>query len=264
MADDPDANLDRFERSILHLSSQLGKFTRGSMQLDDYRENPHLSRAERSHMASVKVDNIIPFNHEIKELINDFPRLKMKDLAKNLTIAHSAIYSNYDPNRPEQSRRNHEMSQSEVAYRFESGIEGMRHEIAAETLLSAAGIEYDYRISAEEDSTGNDLFVAIDGHWVGIDIKASFNAERRAYSRHRTSRAVWTTLQPEEFRGPNDNAAGCVSISYGVAQKHALEFESRVYRAARGELAEEYRTMDRHQHRGRAALQAHHAGHSGR
>lgn len=65
----------------------------------------------------------------------------------------------------------------------------MRHELAAESLLSAAGINYDYQITADQDSAGTDLMVEIDDQWHSIDTKASQTAEDRAHEKSSRSHA---------------------------------------------------------------------------
>ena len=257
LVNDRDAQLEPFEREMISLSARLGSFIHAGIKLDDLRYGGRLTSEELTIMTQIKLKEIIPFNHAIKDLINRFPEVNATDLADNLTAADAKIFSRYNPAHPGSPNNHHEASKSSIAYEFTATINGMRHEAAAEKLLIAADIDYDYRVSVEEDSQGNDLFVFIDGDWVGIDIKASYNAEARAYQRHRNSRAVWTTLDNDDFRGPNDDTHDSVSISYETSQEHALAFGKRVHEAVAGDLREEhYQARRRAKRHGRGAITA--------
>ncbi len=242
---DRDAPLQPFERTLISLSAELGRFMYAGQKLDDLRDKGRLTPEERTLMTQIKLNEIIPFNKTIKELISRYPDLGATDLAENLTQATGAIFSG--------RRKDHQ----NTFYEYTATVNGMRHEKAAEDLLFAANIDYDYRVSVEEDSQGNDLFVYLNGDWVGIDIKASYTAEARAYQRHKYSHAVWTTLSSDDFRGPTDDAQDRVSISYETAHEHALAFCQRIHKAVSGELREEhYQTHhQRARQRGRGAVQ---------
>lgn len=247
LVNDRDSQLDPFERSMIALSADLGIFIYAGQKLDDFRAMGRLSQEELTKMTQIKVNEIIPFNKAIKELINRYPALNALALAENLINATTEIFS---------SRK---ADDRDTAYEFTATVNGMRHEAAAENLLYAANIDYDYRVSVEEDSQGNDLFVYVNDAWVGIDIKASYNAEARAYQRHKNSHAVWTTLDEDDFRGPNDDQHDSVSISYETAQEHANAFRERVYQAAHGDLREQhYQARRRAKRHGRRALHAAH------
>lgn len=255
---------DPFERSLLSVVSKLGTAIDAKMEIDELREKRSVANyydeafnaSDKDRMYDLKIDYLIPFNDTVKELLNDYPHMTVTDLTKNLGVAYASIYGQYNslhPDKPRPPERH--QSLDATLFDLETTINGMRHELAAETLLSAAGVEYSYDTTVEDDANGHDMFVRVDGEWKGVDIKASLTAERRSHNKSPYSRAVWTGLIDSDFRGVNGTTPDAVSIPYDLAKQHGGEFAKWVKEAATGELNRKYR----HQKRvGSRALQYHH------
>jgi len=242
-------DIDPFDRSLIGIASHLGVFIDAEQELNSRRgfRNKQWRKQHRDfesnevRIGELKEDHIIPFNRQIKELIDENPQLKIDDLARNLATAYVAIYSGQNNLHPEQPRaENPPIEYDVVVDNLHKLIDGMRHELAAETLLSAAGIPYRYKTTIEQDRSGRDLYVELDGHWVGVDIKASLTAEQNAHLHRDYSKATWTGLYPEDFTGIKGDRAGSVSISFDVAKKKCGDFVDRLRRMQNGKLATEH------------------------
>lgn len=249
LADNPDAPLDQFERSTLSIVSHLGDFVRASQTLVQLESYSDLTHQEKDQVRTLKEQEVIPFNGSIKELINDNPNMNANALAFNLANAYDYLFSQYDPSYPEESRANGEMSLDDATRMFQNRIYGMRHELAGETILAAAGVDYDTRVGAQDDRAGNDLFVNFDGEWFGIDFKGTITGEQAAHLKHadylrkhpgqtKVCHAVWTGLKNADFTGTRGDQHNAVSIPFDTAHKQAALFLKRIEAARSGELTQ--------------------------
>jgi hypothetical protein len=245
-------DIDDFDRSILLVTSQLGTYLDAQNELSTINEQRNDLRARdepideslSERVKELKLTYLIPFNRSLKEMINDNPNLSVDALTKNLGVAYQGIYSHYNSLHPEQPPEEFShIPLSDALYQIEFVINGMRHEIAAESLLTAAGVEYDYDVSEEQDYRGRDMFVKLGGKWIGIDVKSSLKNEIHAHQSRYTSRAVWTGLKPDDFNGVKDALPGSVSISFATAKEHADAFVERIESMASGELTERHRSL---------------------
>ncbi len=249
LSNSPD-DMDDFDRSILSLTSRLGLYIDAQTELDDLRstrdeeksKGGDISEEDKELIKSLKVDHLLPFNHAIKDLINEYPMLNIKSLTTNIVSAYQGIYGHYNSLHPEQPKQEFvRVPMNNVVYDIETLIDGMRHEIAAESLFAAAGVDYRYDTTDEEDQKGRDLYVEIDGRWTGVDIKASFNREAKTHQKQRYSKAVWTGLTAEDFLGVKGNTPGSVSVPFATAKEHANEFIDRIRKMKSGELGRMHR-----------------------
>jgi hypothetical protein len=247
-------DMDDFDRSVLSITSQLGLYVDAQQELKTLQEERRrLKQSGEGYPESLKIriqelkrNYLIPFNRTVKELINNNPSLPMDALTKNIGVAYQGIYSHYNSLHPQQPPEEFsKVPLDSVLYDIEDCINGMRHEIAAESLLTAAGVEYDYNVSEAQDEKGRDIFVKLHGKWIGTDIKASINSEVNAHQTLYSSRAVWTGLKPQDFTGVKNNAPDSVSIPFTTAQEHADAFVERIERMASGELGRSHKSMQK-------------------
>lgn len=255
--------IDDFDRSLLTTVSRLGTYMDAQREIDDInnvrdfekQRGSDISQDDIERLAELKQEYMLPFNHAIKELILDNPALNAGELRDNLAVAYTAIYGRHNTLHPEQPTQEISRRPAEdVLYNIEAVINGMRHEVATETLFAAAGLNYDYNVTDEQDKHGRDIYAEVDGKWGGIDIKASFGKERKTHQRQRFSKAVWTGLTDADFRGPKDDTSDSVSISFATAKKYAPAFIDRIRKMRSGELGRQHRAA---QNTGSRALQYH-------
>lgn len=235
MINDPDNGFNTLDESLLRVTASLGTFMEAQEELSakeyDYFHNEHgrLPQADYNRTQELKHSYIIPFNHELKSLINESPNTEMSDMVAALSKTYVAVYGRYNALKPTEPKDPAAIIRtSEVMYRIKQATNGMRHEVAAETMLSAAGIEYEYEVTVDEDARGTDIVVFIDGKREPLDIKASFFGEDKAREKRASSRAIWTELSDEDFRGMSGNAVNALSIPFDVATYHADSFVERI------------------------------------
>lgn len=230
---DPESHLSKSEHALLDVVKNLGGFIEAddavSRLSETERNGKRLNQNQLFFRKKQKTEHLIPFNHSLKNLIDADPNVSMQTMAGSLAQAYGAVFSKsyvLDGGKP----RNAEdiLSGRDVLGKLEATINGMRHEIAAETMLSTLGVDYDYDVSVSEDATGTDLFVMIDGKYEAIDIKGSYTAERKAHERRFNSRAVWTGLEQSDFTGVKNNTHNAVSVSYDTAATKAEAFYNRI------------------------------------
>ena len=231
--DSPDNGFNNLDTELLRTTASIGTFIEAQEELSFLEEkrstHGRLSDDDYERTKELKLEYVIPFNHTLKSLINESPNVGISDFTSALAKTYQAAYGRYNALMPEQEKDAQSIIPlNEVMYRLKQITNGMRHEIAAETMLTAAGIAYDYDVSVEEDARGIDMVVYIDGQREPIDIKASFLAEDKARQKRGDSRAVWTELSREDFRGMKGNSDDALSIPYETAQYHAESFVDRI------------------------------------
>lgn len=240
IAEDENNNLTNFESSLLSVTAGLGTFLEAQDELEVLSaERLRLGRLpddEFNRTKELKNLYIIPFNHNLKSLINEAPNNLPKDtLVNGLSRAHASIFSHYNMLHPgEEKDPTTVLTQSDTIVRLDSIVNGMRHEIAAETMLIAAGINYDYDISVAEDARGIDIILEIDGKKTSIDVKSSNRAAQNARDKYPWGRAVYTGLTDDDFKGINDvedPSPGALITSYATAEKNAPAFIDRIRKA---------------------------------
>lgn len=216
---------------LLETISLLGGFVQAAVRLDRFDELKKaglLTPEQKQESIVLKQEFVIPFNHSVKGLIDTNPLLSYTGLVRGLTDVYTKLYSHHDALLLDDTDTTEEVDVNNALSAIQRRVNGMRHEMAAETLLTAAGIDYDYKTSIEDDVNGKDLFVFIDGKWEHIDIKASIASEQRAHELHPSSRAVWTGLSPRDFTGIQGDSPNSLSISYDVAIGKGDEFVKRI------------------------------------
>jgi hypothetical protein len=252
----PDNGFNNFDTALLNVTANLGTFIEAETTLDAIKdrreENGHYADDDYARSKSLKLEHVIPFNHSLKSLINEGPNMNMHELSASLARTHEAVFNRYNNLNPTEPKDPYEIvSASDVTMRLERIMNGMRHEIATETMLSAAGLDYSYDISPKEDADGVDIIAMLPrpnpqtGNIrtvrVPIDIKSSFVAEQRSRDKHPTAIAVWTELDDSDFTGIKGDARGALSIPYSAASEHADSFVDRVQSIMT--MAEEYKSQ---------------------
>jgi hypothetical protein len=231
--DNPENKLDDFDTSLLRVIGGLGSYIEAdkeSKALDEKFSKSHISEYEYDRRKELKTEYLIPFNHNLKTLITFAPSgISMDHLTVALTNTHTAVFSGHNVLHHSLTKAPSDVQEpSAVLYKLNQATNAMRHEVAVETMLDAARIEYDYDVSIEEDFNGIDIIVYIDGSREGLDIKSSFAAETRAYDAHandvHSCRAIWTGLEDADFTGMRGDTRNALTISYDVAKQKAALF----------------------------------------
>lgn len=218
------------ERSLYVVASKIGTFIDASQQLDIYRDQLGTNKpnqVEKQRMTALKTEHIIPFNHEVKEFINLGGDMPMNSAVMALYYTYKFGFEKFDSLHPGKAKETG-LKDNEILYKLQSCLDGMRHELAAESILSAAGIEYDYRNTVDDDAAGNDLFVTLNGQEYGIDIKASEASETKAHNSPYPSYAIWTGLDAQDFTGSKGKTPNALAIPYDRAIEMADWFSDRL------------------------------------
>lgn len=230
---DEENELSSADRALFTLAKEVGGFIEADRQLSASRNNlgdRQPTNNQRYYQKRLKEEYLIPFNHSVKDLINEDPNLPIKGLSVTLARTYATVFAKshvLDGGKPR--FEDDIIKTSEVAFTLEEIIDSMRHEIAVETMASTLGVEYDFNISVEDDAKGVDVLIA-DSRGVlrGIDIKKSELAARRAHEKRSDSNAVSTGLVYADFTGVKNDTHGALTIPYETARLKAPDFYNRV------------------------------------
>lgn len=241
------------DKALIDVIGQLGIFIEAKQEHDAIAyggDSRYLGRDDKDQLRSLKEAHLIPFNHSVKELINTHPEANMRDVATNLTRAHAALFSKHSNLHPSQRKHPEDIVQpKDVAYTLEAVINGMRHEVAGEALIDAAGYTFDHDVSVAQDRRGNDGFITteLNGRTIQIpiDFKASAAAAEKSQQEHSYSKAVWTGLAWEDFTGRKGHNPGALSVPYATIQKNADAFMDRVFKVYARNTAQRSATRQR-------------------
>lgn len=242
LSESDDLGFSESEKNLLGVISHLGSFVtaqRRADELSDVAKDSRLSSDQRDELKVLKNNDIIPFNHTLKELINTNSSLTKDELDVGLTRLYMKLFYRDDPivvradtDGTHDQELIHAISQDAF-----SGISkttnGMRHEIASEAMLLAANIDYNHQLSVEQDANGADYLVYVDYRWTYIDIKASQTRAVRALSKRPDSHAVWTGLKPADFTGLYGNQVNGLCIPFDKAKELSGAFVQQIYDVTR-------------------------------
>lgn len=224
------------DRAILGSFSLLGRFIDASQKLEEMKEHGErsgLSGDDKQYIRRLKQDHVIPFNHSLKEVINTSPNTSIDEASAIFAQLYGEYYSDEDNLHPggkyKQKPEHAIISNPDAMHKVKESLNGMRHEIAAESLLTAAGLEFEWRISAEDDAKGIDLLVFINGKWTPIDIKASEMAAQFSLNKGYGNHPVATGLNPIDFTGMSGKERNALGISYGTAEAKQETFVRNIY-----------------------------------
>ena len=250
--------ISQADASLVDLLGRAGGFIESQ---DALRQDADILSYEEGR--ELKDQYIIPFNQSLKEFINHHPSLSIGDLTKTLTSTYIGAfqqYSNYD----------NFISNDTIYESFRGIAEGIRHEIAAETLLDSIGVDTRYetedggqlndrkgedlRVYLDEE-TLNTLFEGADWHdyldnetyqalintWHSIDIKSSETAEARSHAQHPDNIAAWTGLYDSDFKGPKNNTPGSLTTAFPSGPDKGRTFLIRIIESATGAI--QYRSQ---------------------
>lgn len=238
-------NLTDADRTLLHITADLGVFVQAEQELrliGANAENRYLDADEKQVMQHLKREYAIPFNHHLKEFINTHPNDDIRTVSSALTNAYGTIFGRYSCIDRSDLIYGQNPEPREAHESVQAALDGMRHEIAAESLLEAADYSYDFKVSNEEDARGADLFVYLESGWEAIDIKASQASVARAQGKNRFSRAVWTGLDWGDFTGLRGTGHGMLSIPYATALAKSDQFITNIRRMVTTQNAQRTRT----------------------
>jgi hypothetical protein len=245
LVDSPDNGFDNFHTALLKVTGGLGTFVEAEAELEQIAERRTSADAEepkddQKRSRELKLEYSIPFNHSLKTLINEGPNVNMIELTSALTKTHEIVFNRYDNFNPSIKKNPSEIISANNTFSYiERHLAGIRHEVAAETMFIAAGIDYSHDVTPEEDRNGADIIAYIERPSVDddelqlirvpIDIKASNIAEANART-HRPERiTAWTGLKNVDFTGTKGNTPNALAISYDVGKEHAGDFVERIH-----------------------------------
>jgi hypothetical protein len=238
LSESEDQGFSESEKNLFRVIGHLGSYITSQRRVDqlgDKRDEGYrLNDREHAEFQQLRNKDLIPFNHAIKELIDTDSGLTKNELDASLARLYMRLFYRDDPLVMRDEARgvqDHSLAKaisSEALTSISVSSNGMRHEVAAESMLAAGGIDYDYNVNTEEDATGADMFVYIDGKWEYIDIKASEMSAKNALAKRRSSHAVWTGLHQSNFTGAKGNQVNGLRISFDEALKHSDAFVRRI------------------------------------
>lgn len=159
---------------------------------DWIRNERHLDANRRSMSRQEKIDTlepIIQFNHILREMIDTEQYTSMPEIVQ--FIQQSLLHM----------RASREIIQYAVSS-ARSTLNGMRHEIAAESVLSMLPkVEGIRGATAEEELEGKDIIVEYAGRELALDVKASRRGEQEALAKSWNSDTlpVWSGFTNEDF-----------------------------------------------------------------
>ena len=171
------------ESRQMRLIGILPDWIRNERYLDDNRQS--MSRQE-------KIDTlgpIIQFNHILREMIDTEQYTTMPEIVQ--FIQQALLHM----------RESREVIQYAVSS-ARSTLNGMRHEIAAESVLSMLPkVEGIRGATAEEELEGKDIIVEYTGRALALDIKASQRGEQEALAKSWNSDTlpVWSGFTNDDF-----------------------------------------------------------------
>lgn len=233
IATSDESELSYADRDLLAVTGYLGLYVQASHEVDEFnKENAgkFVGRENLDAISELKKQCIIPFNHRLKEFINTHPENNIERVASNLSAAYMLIFSRYNCLRVDEPLGAQDTpSPHEIRGSIRRVLNGMRHELAAEALLDAGNLEYNYETTVNDDARGIDVKVELPGYgWVAIDVKASDDAVRRAQEKHPLTRAVATGLDDDDFTGHTGKRVNTLSIPFDTAIEKSAGFERRI------------------------------------
>ena len=183
----------------------------------------------RSEVRQLKDEYLIPFNHLLKDYVNTHPNDGIHATSTALANVYDKVFARFDCLDSTNERAPYDISSGYVFDKIKTALDGMRHEVAAEMILDAAGYTYDYNVTTQEDARGSDLFVYLESGWEGIDVKASQSGVQRSQGQGHASRAVSTGLGWGDFTGLNGTGKETLSIPFATAELKAPYFIDSIY-----------------------------------
>ena len=221
------SNLSEADRALLRVTGELGVYVQAEHELTQIyggAEDRYLDSDERQTARHLKTEYAIPFNHHLKEFINTHPNDDIRTVSSALTNAYGTIFGRYECIDSKEMIYQQAPQPREAFEYIQASLDGMRHEVAAESLLEAADYSFDFRVSSEEDARGADLFVYLESGWEAVDVKASQLSASKAHSQNRFSRAVWSGLDWGDFTGQKGTGHGMLSIPFATADAKCDQF----------------------------------------
>ncbi len=175
---------DTDESRQFRLIAALPNYVRAQRTLDKNRDN--MSRADRVET----LQPVIEYNHILREMIDTEQYHSMSDVVD--FIQGTLLYLRATPDIIQYTANN-----------TRSILNGMRHEIAAESVLSSLPeINSVESAEAEDETKGKDIIIEYDGHNVAFDVKASENGARKAMANrryHDDPIPIWSGFSNQEF-----------------------------------------------------------------
>lgn len=219
------------ERTFMKTASLLGSFVDASLESHSIRNELNgqkPNKAQKERLGYLILEHLIPFNHSLKEFVNQNPDLNINRVSELLLETYAEHYDDKNLVTGEDKGKITPQELNEAEYQVLSALRGMRTEVAAETILTAAGVEYSYHIRPEADKAGVDMLIMVDGRLEPVDIKSSLTGEKKAHEDWDGSRAVWLGLRDSDYTGSRGILKDSLTLPFSRAEEAAPDFVHRL------------------------------------
>jgi len=196
----PEARLDRF---AVRLIATLPAFIEARHALDEMEEQERETGRKVDRRKRIPyIKDSIPYNHALRDLIDEFPDLTPENIVRFSEIAMLDIGNADEARYSREHTRRH--------------LHGMQHEIGLEQIAWQIDEVEDVRHATEEEElNGIDLVITYNGIELPVDAKASEVGEKKALferekylashnlteSKYGRGYPIWTHIEHEDFGG---------------------------------------------------------------
>lgn len=144
---------------------------------------------------------VIPFNHAVKELIDNDPMAGFNEVNRFILEVYTTTHRG-DLRKLTDDARTERLDT--IRRQTLQVLSGMRHEIAAQQLFGHLGYEVDAEVSTEDELHGIDMTLTdADNLQYAVDIKGNQRDAMEARAKDRRGRRliIWSTVPSEDFDG---------------------------------------------------------------
>ena len=195
------------------LASLLNGFSSSSQALENVRA---LTKQQADHHKL----QVISFNHELRDMVDEYQSITPRELERMLTEIYITL------NRHKwTSKEQATLEVDRVHDAIECRMYGMWSEINGAIIIGAAGYDVDTEVTGQDELHGIDGWVDMrpertDRGRMHVDFKGDWHAADEANRQHPNSRALWSQLTRKEYR-----EAGSFRISPALARAKAPDMK---------------------------------------
>lgn len=254
-----ESRLNRSDRAVLEATSQVGEFVAAVNDLRELRikrDYVGLDEEQVKQIEALKKGHIIPFNHSLKAIVSTSPNLGLDAVAESLGNTYEKIFFREHAQQRLSGRTVGAQAKSFLErsrYEILDSLDGMRHEGAAEAMVTAQGVACISDVSVAQDILGVDLLASFDNDdseddtqtewskiaaslgihgWLELDVKSSEKQAADKRRRHPLKLAVATGLSDEDFTGTKADGKNLLGISYDTAVTKGALFVENILEVA--------------------------------
>jgi len=247
------------DRAVLEATSQLGGLVAAVNDLRELRikrDYSGLDDEQLNQLHALKKAHITPFNHSLKAIVSTSPNLDLYTVAESLGNTYEKIFFREHAQQRLSGRTTGTQAKSFLdrsRQEILDSLDGMRHEGAAEAMLTAQGIDCISDVNVAQDIIGVDMLVSFDNNnpvkddqtkwskiaaelglhgWLELDIKSSEKQATDKRRRHPLKLAVATGLTYEDFTGTKNGGKNLLGISYDTAVTKGATFVENIIEVA--------------------------------